>query len=186
MPSATAAEAAPTRPAQGVTSAQDELPPPLEVPFRSELLASLADFVQQWNNPEFSVDSVARVDTRVGVPGSRLLTSLYTRGSLRPSDLATELVTGASNISKLLAHLESLGFVERHPDSDDLRVVRVHLTDSGRDVAEGTIAGGDRAIEHMVADWTDDEIRTYAAQTRRLAQAGRDYVRFLRSSSAEA
>jgi DNA-binding MarR family transcriptional regulator len=182
MPSSTSARA--VLPQAGSETGAGELPPPLEVPHRSELFASLADWVQQWNNPEFSVDSVARVDTRVGVLGSRVLTRLLTRGSLRPSDLATELVTGASNISKLLAHLESLGFVERHPDPVDLRVVRVHLTDSGRDVAERTLAAADRAIEYLVRDWTDEEIRTYAAQTRRLAQSGRDFVRMLRSEAA--
>jgi hypothetical protein len=37
----------------------------------------------------------------------------------------------------------------------------------------------------MTRDWTEEEIRTYAAQTRRLAAAGRDYVHVLRSEAAE-
>ena len=163
----------------------DELPEPTHVPFRSELLASLAEFVHQWNHPDFSADNVARVDPRVGVPGSRLLIVLSGEGALRPSDLAAALLTGASNVSKLLAHLEALEFVERRPDADDARVVRVHLTESGRAVAEGTIAAADRTIEFMTRDWTEEEIRTYAAQTRRLAAAGREYVRAIRSEDAE-
>ena len=163
----------------------EHLPEPTHVPFRSELLASLAEFVHQWNHPEFSADNVARVDPRVGVPGSRLLIILAGEGALRPSDLATALLTGASNVSKLLAHLEGLGFVERHPDVGDARVVRVHLTDSGRAVAEAIIVAGDRTIEYMTRDWTEEEIRTYAAQTRRLAAAGRDHVRMLRSGASE-
>ncbi len=162
-----------------------ELPGPTEVPFRSELLASLAEFVHQWNHPEFSADNIARIDPRVGVPGSRLLMLLAGGEALRPSDLAAELLTGASNVSKLLAHLEGLGFVERRADAGDARVVRVHLTDPGRAVADAIIAASDRTIEYMTRDWTEEEIRTYAAQTRRLAAAGRDYVRKLRSGSAE-
>jgi DNA-binding MarR family transcriptional regulator len=162
------------------------LPAPAQVPFRSELLASLAEFAHQWNHPDFSADSVFRIDVRLGVPGSRLLVVLASEGDLRPSDLATALLTGASNVSKLLAHLERLGFVERRPDDGDARVVRVHLTDSGRGVAAEIIAAGDRTIEYMTRDWTEDEVRTYAAQTRRLAAAGRDYVRMLRSEAAEA
>jgi DNA-binding MarR family transcriptional regulator len=157
-----------------------------DVPFRSELLASLAEFAHQWNHPDFSADNVARIHPQVGVPGSRLLMTLASRGDLRPSDLAAELLTGASNVSKLLAHLEGLGLVERRPDTGDARVVRVHMTDPGRDVAEGLIAAGDRTIEYMTRDWTEDEIRTYAAQTRRLAAAGRDHVRMLRSEAAGA
>jgi DNA-binding MarR family transcriptional regulator len=170
----------------GDSATSEELPEGAQVPFRSELLASLAEFAHQWNHPDFSADNIARIDARVGVPGSRLLMVLVGGGALRPSDLAAELLTGASNVSKLLAHLEALGFVERQPDSGDARVVRVHLTDAGRRVAEEVIAAGDRTIEYMTRDWTEDEVRTYAAQTRRLAAAGRDYVRKLRSEAAEA
>ncbi len=168
------------------TAKSEDLPGQTKVPFRSELLASLAEFVHQWNHPDFSADNIARIDPRIGVPGARMLMLLAGGEAMRPSDLAAQLLTGASNVSKLLAHLEGLGFVERRPDAGDARVVRVHLTDQGRVMAEAIIAAGDRTIEYMTQDWTEDEIRTYAAQTRRLAAAGRDYVRKLRSESAEA
>jgi DNA-binding MarR family transcriptional regulator len=170
----------------GEAGTGEALPVAPDVPFRSELLASLAEFAHQWNHPEFSADNIARIHPQVGVPGSRLLMLLATRGDLRPSDLASELLTGASNVSKLLAHLEGLGLVVRRPDTADARVVRVHLTEPGREVAGKIIAAGDRTIEYMTRDWTEDEIRTYAAQTRRLAAAGRDHVRMLRSEAAEA
>jgi DNA-binding MarR family transcriptional regulator len=172
-------------PEGGNPGSDEPLPVSPDVPFRSELLASLAEFAHQWNHPEFSADNVARIHPQVGVPGSRLLMLLATRGDLRPSDLAAELLTGASNVSKLLAHLESLVLIERRPDIGDARVVRVHLTESGRDVAERIIAAGDRTIEYMTRDWTEEEIRVYAAQTRRLSAAGRDHVRMLRSEAAE-
>ncbi len=175
-------------PGDGVDSAvnSDELPTRTEVPFRSELIASLAELVHQWNHPEFSADNIARIDPRVGVPGSRMLMLLVSGEALRPSDLAAELLTGASNVSKLLAHLEGLGFVERRADAGDARVVRVHLTEPGRTLAQELIALGDRTIEAMTRDWTEEEIRTYAAQTRRLAAAWREYVRELRIEAGEA
>lgn len=162
------------------------LPEAPALPYRSELLTTIADWVHQWNAPEFTIDIIARVDPRLSVPGSRMLTRLLAQGPLRPSDLADQLSTGASNVSKLLASLETLGYIERHPDTADARVVRVQLTESGREAARAIIAGADRAIEHMVSDWTEDEVRTYMHQTRRLAAAGRNYVRMLRSESAEA
>jgi DNA-binding MarR family transcriptional regulator len=163
-----------------------ELPDPPALPYHSELLSAIADWVHQWNSPEFTIDIIARVDPRLSVPGSRVLIRLFAQGPLRPSDLAEQLNTGASNVSKLLASLETLGYIERHPDAADARVVRVHLTQSGRDAARDAIAGADQAMEHMVRDWTEDEIRTYVDQTRRLSAAGRDYIRMLRSESAEA
>jgi DNA-binding MarR family transcriptional regulator len=156
------------------------------IPYRSELLGIIADWVHQWNSPEFSIDVVAGVDPRLSVSGSRVLTRLYAAGLARPSDLAAQLHTGASNISKLLAQLEGMEFVERRPDTDDARVVRVQLTDAGRKAAEGVIAGADEAMAYMVRDWTEDEVRSYSAQTRRLIAAGRDYVHMLGSGSSEA
>jgi DNA-binding MarR family transcriptional regulator len=162
-----------------------ELPAPPALPYRSELLTAVADWVHQWNSPEFTIDIVVRVDPRLSVPGSRVLVRLLAQGPLRPSDLAEQLSTGASNVSKLLAHLETLGYIERSPDASDARVVRVQLTESGRVAARGVITWAERAIDHMLGDWTDDEIRTYTEQTRRLAAAGRAYIRELRSESAE-
>ena len=173
-------------PTSGERAASPALPEPPALPYRSQLLTTIADWVHQWNSPEFTIDIVARIDPRLSVPGSRVLTRLYAQGPLRPSDLAGQLNTGASNVSKLLGHLEGLGFLERRPDAADARVVRVQLTQSGRDAARDIIAGADAAIDHMVRDWTEDEIRVYTEQTRRLAAAGRDYARMLRSESAEA
>ncbi len=165
--------------------ADADFPKPPALPYHSDLLVAVADWVHQWKSPEFTIDIVVRVDPRLSVPGSRVLTRLFAQGPLRPSDLAAQLNTGASNVSKLLAQLETLGYIERRPDETDARVVRVQLTEDGRDAARATIEGADRAIEHMLHDWTEDEIRTYTEQTRRLAAAGRDYIRKLRSEAAE-
>ena len=49
----------------------------------------------------------------------------------RPTELATRLRMSKQALNYLLRELERLGYVERHPDPDDLRSKRVALTRRG-------------------------------------------------------
>ena len=50
---------------------------------------------------------------------------------LRPSDLAARLRISKQALNYLLGQLERFGYLERHPDPDDLRSKRIVLTDRG-------------------------------------------------------
>src|SRR5213596_3878509 len=49
----------------------------------------------------------------------------------RPSDLAARLRISKQALNHLLGQLEKLGYLERQPDSDDLRSKRIALTARG-------------------------------------------------------
>jgi DNA-binding MarR family transcriptional regulator len=51
---------------------------------------------------------------------------------MRPSDLAARMRITKQALNYLLAGLERLGYLERHPDPDDRRGRRIALTDRGR------------------------------------------------------
>ncbi len=51
---------------------------------------------------------------------------------MRPSDLAAELRISKQALNYQLGQLESLGYLERQPDPDDLRSKRIVLTPRGR------------------------------------------------------
>jgi DNA-binding MarR family transcriptional regulator len=53
----------------------------------------------------------------------------------RPSDIAVQTGMTKQAANYLLGQLESLGYVERRPDTDDQRSRRVHLTPRGVEVA---------------------------------------------------
>jgi DNA-binding MarR family transcriptional regulator len=67
----------------------------------------------------------------------------------RPSELAAQAQMTKQAVNYLLGQLEVLGYLERRPDTDDLRSRRIHLTRRGREMAE-TIRG---AVAQIEAEW---------------------------------
>ncbi len=69
----------------------------------------------------------------------------------RPSELATRLRISKQALNYLLGELERLGYLERHPDPDDLRSKRIALTSRGIAVV-GVIRD---AVSEVETAWTE-------------------------------
>ena len=67
----------------------------------------------------------------------------------RPSELAARLRMSKQALNYLLGELERLGYIERHPDPDDLRSKRVALTNRG----SAAVAVIRDAVAEMEATW---------------------------------
>ena len=89
----------------------------------SELYASV------WGNRS----TMQREFTR-GAHGEQfVLRELSMKGTQTPSQLASALQASSGRISTVLSSLEKKGWVTRDIDSKDRRIIRVDLTDSGRE-----------------------------------------------------
>lgn len=98
----------------------------------SELYASV------WGNRS----TMQREFTR-GAHGEQfVLRELSMKGTQTPSQLASALQASSGRISTVLSSLEKKGWVTRDIDSKDRRIIRVNLTDSGREQSH-------RMIEEM-------------------------------------
>lgn len=62
-----------------------------------------------------------------------VLRELSIKGTQSPSQLAAALQTSSGRISTVLSALEKKGWVTRDIDPEDRRIIRVNLTDSGRE-----------------------------------------------------
>ncbi|GKX36041.1 MAG: MarR family transcriptional regulator [Rhizobiaceae bacterium MnEN-MB40S] len=71
----------------------------------------------------------------IKLPHFDILANIYRSEGISQQDLAHKLLVGRSNISMLLPQIEKRGLIERRPDSDDKRVLRLYLTDKGREIA---------------------------------------------------
>jgi DNA-binding MarR family transcriptional regulator len=60
---------------------------------------------------------------------------------LTPGDLAKETFSSGAAVTKRLKQLTASGLVERRGDSRDRRVIRIHLTDQGRDLVDDILPG---------------------------------------------
>jgi len=69
-------------------------------------------------------------------PHLDILINLYRREGTSQQELARKLLVGRSNMSMLLPQLEKRGLVERRGDGKDKRVLRLFLTEQGKDITE--------------------------------------------------
>jgi DNA-binding MarR family transcriptional regulator len=70
-------------------------------------------------------------DTGLSLTAAATLSSLDRNGPARLTELAVRQGVTQPAMTQLVTRLQEAGFVERRPDRDDGRVVRVHITDAG-------------------------------------------------------
>jgi DNA-binding MarR family transcriptional regulator len=68
-----------------------------------------------------------------------VLTELDLVGPLTPSELAGDLLLTSGGMTVRLNRLQSAGLIERQPNPHDGRGVLIHLTPTGRDLAEDAL-----------------------------------------------
>ena len=103
--------------------------------FEREALSEL--YASVWGNRSKMQKEFVR-----GVHGEPfILHELALRGTMTPSQLASSLKASSGRISTVLAALEKKGLITRDIDPDDRRVIRVNLTDAGRERLQVRLGG---------------------------------------------
>lgn len=124
-----------------------------------------------WDNPRFKNwiavaranlvihQKLARALTQldIKVPHLDILANLYRFEGISQQDLAHKLLVGRSNISMLLPQIEKRGLIERRKDETDKRVLRLYLTDKGREVTLQALAIELELIEHSMSTTSTEE-----------------------------
>src|SRR5690606_19414672 len=101
-----------------------------------------------WDNPRFrnwiatvrAEKAIVRELTRALAPLDikivqlDVLMNLFRHPGMSQHDLARRLLVGRSNVTMLLPQLEKQGLLRREPDAKDKRVMRIFLTDGGKDL----------------------------------------------------
>lgn len=87
------------------------------------------------------------------------LKKLGDNANMGPGELARVLNYNPGALTRLLDKLEKFGYLERGPDPDDRRALRLELTASGRAIRERMIACGNAAADRVFARFTRDERR---------------------------
>ena len=100
----------------------------------------------------------------VSIPQCDVLTTLSEREGVSQQQLAERLYVTKGNISGLLDRLEHAGLVERRPAATDRRQYSIHLTDTGRVMAEKAIALQHRWIASTLGRLSEAELEALEAQ----------------------
>lgn len=116
--------------------------------------------------------SAARMHPELSLVSFTLLAHLEDEQGCRAADLAAHYLLDKSTVSRQVATLEGLGFVERRPDPADHRSQVLHLTAAGlRTLAQ--VTGRRRTAFHeRLADWAPDDLRRFAGYLLRYNDSG--------------
>jgi DNA-binding MarR family transcriptional regulator len=86
-----------------------------------------------------------------------LLCRLFVQDGMTQSELADQLSVQGATVTNMLQRMEETGLVRRRRDDDDNRLVRVNLTEAGRE-RELAITDQFVKLEHAVfEDISDDD-----------------------------
>ena len=104
----------------------------------------------------------------VSIPQCDVLTTLSEQEGVNQQELAKRLYVTKGNISGLLDRLEAAGFVERRSLASDRRQYSIHLTDSGRAMAEKAIAVQRKWLASTFGQLEDSELEAMEGHLLRL------------------
>jgi DNA-binding MarR family transcriptional regulator len=100
-----------------------------------------------------------------------VLSRLRENGSIRLSDLASDLMVDLSTVSRQVRALEDRGLVTRSEDPDDRRASRIVLAPAGGAILDEAWARRHQWLERSLAGWSDDQRADLGATLNRFADA---------------
>lgn len=87
---------------------------------------------------------------------------------LTPVEVAQQLRTSQSGMTGKLDRLEGQGLIERTPDPEDRRAIRLGITETGRAVIDEAFDTSLRVYESMVDGFAPSEVKSFDALLEKL------------------
>jgi DNA-binding MarR family transcriptional regulator len=115
--------------------------------------------------------AAARMHPQLSLVSFTLLAHLAEQRGCRATDLAAHYMLDKSTVSRQVAALEQLGFVERRPDPDDQRVQALHPTAAGDEVLASAHAVRQAVFRRRFADWDPEDLARFADYLVRFNEA---------------
>jgi len=100
-----------------------------------------------------------------------VLEALLHLGPLCQHTLAEKLLRSGGNITLVVDNLEKRGWVRRERLKDDRRMIRIHLTPTGRRLIERVFPEHARAVTEQMSALSPAELETLRRLARKLGRA---------------
>lgn len=107
--------------------------------------------------------TAARTHPDLTLVAFTILAHLEEQQGTRATDLAAHYLLDKSTVSRQVAALERLGFIERRVDPADHRVQVLHLAPGGVEILANARATRRETFERRVASWDPDDLAQFAA-----------------------
>ncbi len=112
----------------------------------------------------------------------RVVEFLGNGGPRMMRELAEYLTVAVNSVTSIVDHLEAKGLVHRQRSEEDRRVIRVELTESGREIYQSAVEVNLRLFRSMLGALTEDEQEIFMVLFRKIARAGRSQVHQMASA----
>lgn len=96
-----------------------------------------------------------------------LLSRIHMQGPMSIGELSGAFGLDVSTLNRQTAAAMRAGLVERIPDPDGGMARKFRLTDKGTQMLDEERDGMVRALDEIMADWSDDDIAAFASYLRR-------------------
>jgi DNA-binding MarR family transcriptional regulator len=118
------------------------------------------------------VDS-AKMSRRYGLTGaqSSVVRTLFQNGPISSADLSRKLYVTPSNITGIIDRLDKKGLVERVPQANDRRVVRIQLTAAGLTLGKALPDPIEKKLVRRLAHMPHEHIQLLCDLTREILDA---------------
>lgn len=110
----------------------------------------------------------------------RIVEFLGNEGPRMMRQLADHLTVAVNSMTSIADGLEQKGLVRRQRSEEDRRVIRVELTDSGRELYRSLIEVNLQLFRTMLRALTEDEQEIFMVLFRKIARAGLDHSQQVR------
>ena len=102
-----------------------------------------------------------------------VLEALYHLGSMMQGEISNKVLKSTSNLTTVIDNLERDGLVRRERDTQDRRVVHVHLTEAGTGKIEAVLPGHVAALVEEFSILSANEQETLGELCKKLGRGGR-------------
>ena len=92
---------------------------------------------------------------------------MLSQGPHRSSEISDYYGLDKGAVSRMVRHLEELGFIERFPDPDDGRAHLLRLTDAGNARLETVAEERRTGFHERIADWSVSDLKGLVKSLRR-------------------
>lgn len=149
------------------------------------LIRILTGILAQWTAPDFTTAVAAREGVVLDPGALTLLSILNNSGAQRPSALAENMVTGPSNVSKIILRLQGAGLVKRTADPQDSRASLIGLTEAGEQAGAAIRESGNTLVDELLGSWSEKDRSDLARLLGRFELESHRVARDLKASGGE-
>jgi DNA-binding MarR family transcriptional regulator len=107
--------------------------------------------------------TAARMHPELSLVSYTILSHLVERPGCRATDLAAHYMLDKSTVSRQVAALEKMGFIERRVDESDHRVQVLHLAPGGEEILASARSSRQESIQARLARWDPEDLARFAS-----------------------